>query len=222
MKLFKKVAINIHSQVEALVDRIENKEALSTAYIREYERVVAKAKVRSTQVDGEVVWLEKEAGRLGEQSELWAERARRVHKSDEAKALVCIARMTQIQADYRRVQSNLEETRSLKKKMAKDIDQILNKLEALKRKHQNLAGRQVCAEAVNTLQDTDCGIQHDIDRLFARWETDVVAQELHALPPVGASDGLAEEFETAEEKQALRLALEQILAAPSSTEGEKQ
>ena len=221
MKLFKKVAINIHSHVEALVNRIENKEALSTAYIREYERVVAKAKVRSTQVDQEVAWLEKEAGRLGEQSELWAERARRVHISDESKALACVARMTQIQADYRRVQSNLEETRNLKKKMAKDIDQILNKLETLKRKQQNLAGRQTCAEAVSTLQDTDCGIQHDIDRLFARWETDVVAQELHTLAPVGASDSLAEEFETDEEKQALRLALEQIIAAPSSTEGEK-
>jgi phage shock protein A len=105
--------------------------------------------------------------------------------------------------------------------MAKDIDQILNKIEELKRKQQNLAGRQVCAEAINTLTDTDCGIQNDIDMLFTRWETDVVAQELHTLTSVKASDDLAEEFETAEEKQALRLALERILAAPSSTEGEK-
>ena len=222
MKLFKKVAITIHSQVDALVDRMENKEALSTAYIREYERVVAKAKVRSTQVDGEVARLEKEACRLGEESELWAERARQVHVSDESKALACVTRMTQVQADYRRVRSNLEETRNLKKKMAKDIEKILNKLDALKRRHQSLAGRQICAEAVNTLQDTDCGIEHDIDRLFSRWETDVVAQELHTLTPLGASDGLAEEFAMAEEKQALRLVLEQIIAAPSSTGGGEQ
>lgn len=222
MKLFKKVAINIHSHVEALVDRFENKEALSTAYIHEYERVVAKAKVRSAQVDREVARLEKEAVQLREQSELWAERARRVHLTDESKALACVARMTQTQAGYRQVQCDLEETRNLKKKMARDVDQVLKKLEALKRKHQNLAGRQVCAEAVNTLQHADGGIEHDIDNLFARWETDVVAQELHAQAPAAASDCLAEEFDTAEQRQALRLALEQIIATPNSAEEKKQ
>jgi phage shock protein A len=222
MKLFKKVAISIHSRVEAMVDRFENKQALSTAYIREYERVVAKAKVRSAQVDSEVTRLEKEAVKLREQSELWVERARRVHLTDESKALACVARMTQTQAGYRQVQSDLEEARNLKKKMTHDVDQILKKLGALKRKHQNLAGRQVCAEAVNTLQDTDGGIQHDIDDLFARWETDVVAQELHAQSPAVASDCLAEEFGTDEQNQALRLALEQIIATPSSAKEEEQ
>ncbi|MFH0785592.1 MAG: hypothetical protein V2B20_27105 [Pseudomonadota bacterium] len=168
MRLFKKVATSIHSRVEAMVDRFENKEALSTAYIREYERVAAKAKVRSTQVDSEVTRLEKEVIKLHEQSELWAERARRVHLTDESKALACVARMTQTQVGYRQVQNDLEEARNLKKKMAHDMDQILKKLEALKRKQQNLAGRQVCAEAVNTLQDADGGIQHDVDDLFAR------------------------------------------------------
>jgi phage shock protein A len=222
MKFFKKVAINIHSHVEALADRFENKEALSTAYIHEYERVVAKAKVKTAQVDSEVTRLEKEAAQLREQSELWAERARRVHLTDESKALACVARMTQSQAGYRQVQTDLEEAGKLKKKMAQDVDHILKKLETLKRKHQNLAGRQVCAEAVNTLQNANGGIQYDIDNLFTRWETDVVAQELHAQSPEVASDCLAEEFDSAEQKQALRMALEQIIATPCSTEEKKQ
>jgi phage shock protein A len=222
MKLFKKMAISIHSGVEAMIDRFENKEALSTAYIREYERVVAKAKVRSTQVDSEVTLLEKEAVKLREQSELWAERARRVHSTDESKALACVARMTQTQAGYRQVQSDLAEARNLKNKMAHDVGQILKKLEALKRRHQNLAGRQVCAEAVNTLQDADGGIRNDIDDLFARWETDVVSQELHTQSPAMASDCLAEEFSSDEQNQALRLALEQIIATPCSAKEEKQ
>lgn len=222
MKLFKKMAINIHSHVEALVDRFENKEALSTAYIREYERVVAKAKVRSAQVDSEVARLEKAATQLHEQSELWAERARQVYLTNEPKALECVARMTRTQAGYHQVQSDLEEAGNLKKKMAQDVDHILKKLETLKRKHQNLAGRQVCAEAVNTLQNADGGIQHDIDDLFARWETDVVAQELHAQSPAEASDCLAEEFDSAERKLALRLALEQIIATPNAAKEEKQ
>jgi len=222
VKLFKKLAINVHSRVEAVADRLENKEALSTAYIREYERIVAKAKVRSAQVDAEVARLEQEAARLQEQAELWAERARRVHSADESKALACVARMTEVQAGHRKVLSDLEEAGSLKRKMAQDVDHILKKLEALKRKHQNLSGRQACAEAFNALQHADTGIQDDIDDLFARWETDVVAQELHVQSSAIASDPLAAEFDTAEQEQALRMALEQIIATPRPQEEKKQ
>lgn len=218
MKLFKKLAINVHSRVEAMADRIENKEALSTAYIREYERIVAKAKVRSAQVESEVARLEKEAVRLREQAELWAGRARRVHSADESKALACVARMTQARTAHGRVLNDLEEARRLKQKMATDVDHILKKLEALRRRHQNLAGRQACAEAFNALQRADGGIQDDIDDLFSRWETDVVAQELHAQSPDMAGDALADEFATAEQEQALRLTLKQIIETPEEQE----
>lgn len=221
MKLFKKLAINVHSRVEAMADRIENKEALSTAHIREYERIVAKAKVKSTQVESEVARLEKEAARLRGQAELWAGRARRVHSTDETKALACAARMTQAQAAHGQVLGDLEAARRLKQKMAGDLDHILKKLEALRRRHQNLAGRQACAEAFNTLQCVDGGIQADIDDLFTRWETDVVAQELHAQSPEIVGDSLDEEFATVEQEQSLRLALKQILESPEQ-EKEKE
>ena len=217
MKLFKKLAINVHSRVEAVADRIENKEALSTAYIREYERIVAKAKVRSAQADCEVARLQKAAARLREEADLWAARARRVHPSDESKALACVARMTQAQAGHRQVLGDLEKARSFKHKMALDVDSILEKLEALKRRQQNLAGRQACAEAFNAMQRTD-GVQDDIDDLFTRWETEVVAQELHVQSPDIAGDSLDEEFTTLEQEQALRLALEQILETPERQE----
>lgn len=222
MKLFKKLAVTVSSSVDAMADRFENKEALSMAYIREYERVVAKAKVRSAQVDGEVVRLEREAARLKEQVALWAERARRVHLSDETKALACVARMSQAQTDRCRAVSELGEVKNLKGKMARDVDHILKKLEALKRKHQNLAGRQACAEAVHALQHADGGIHHDIDDLFTRWETDVVARELHARCETAVTDTLSEEFDTDEQQHALQLALEQLIADPKSEEEEGQ
>lgn len=222
MRLFKKLSINVCSHVEALADRIENKEALSAAYIREYERVVAKAKVRASQVEQEVSRLEKEAAHLREQEALWAERARRVHVADENKALSCVARMTEVQAAYRRVQSELEEVKGLKQKMARDVDHILKKFEGLKRKHQNLAGRQACADAVHALQNIDGGIQNDIDDLFSRWETDVVARELHGRTMTDSGDLLAEEFETCEHKEALRMTLEEIIATSSPNEEDVQ
>lgn len=221
MKLFKKVAVNIHSQVEAIADRFENKEALSAAYIREYERAVAKTKVRCDQVDSEILRLEKEAAHLRQQVDLWGERARQVHMVDESKALACVAQMMQAQASLRQVNDNREEVKILKKKMVQELATIQHKLEALKRKHQNLASRQVCAEAVNVLQDADSGVRHDIDDLFSRWETDVVTKEIHSQSSVPVNEGLAAEFEAAEENQKLRMALEQLIAVPLSKEEEK-
>jgi phage shock protein A len=218
VKLFKKLAINVHSRVEAVADRIENKEALSTACIHEYERIVAKAKVRSAKVENEVSRLEKEAARLSGQAELWAGRARQVHSADESRALACVARMTQVQAAHGQVLGDLEAAKRLKKKMATDVEHILKKLEALRRRHRNLAGRQACAEAFNAIQRVDGCIQGDIDDLFTRWETDVVAQELHVESPDIAGDALDEEFATLEQEQALRLALEKVLETQEQRE----
>ena len=38
MKLFRKLAVSIHARAEAMASQLENKEAISTSYIREYER----------------------------------------------------------------------------------------------------------------------------------------------------------------------------------------
>jgi len=173
-------------------------------------------------MDQEVIRLEKEAAHLQEQEELWAERARRAYSADEGKALSCVARMTQVQAACRQVQSDLKEVKSLRQKMARDVDHILKKMEALKRKHQNLAGRQACAEAVHALHSVDGGIQNDIDNLFSRWETDIVTQELHSQTATDSCDLLAEEFETSEQQEALRMTLAQIISSSSEKKENSQ
>lgn len=222
MKLFKKLAININSRMDAVAERFENREALSSAYIREYERIVAKAKVRLEQVDHEVARLENNSRELGEKIQLWIDRARRIHGSDEAKALECVARMTKCEQRRKQVHKNLEEARNLRNKMAQDVDHILKKLEAHKRRHQNLTGRQVCAEAVHAMQYAETGLETDIGDLFTRWETDVVASELHAQLPGSADDPLDHEFDTTEQEQALRMALEEIIGTPETKKEKKQ
>jgi hypothetical protein len=62
------------------------------------------------------------------------------------------------------------------------------------------------------MQSTGTGLEIDMDDLFTRWETEVVASELHAQLPASADDALDYEFDTVEQKQALRTALEEIIA----------
>jgi phage shock protein A len=214
MKLFKKIAVQVCARAEAMANQLENKEALSLSYIREYERVVTKAKVKLAQVDAEVRRLEQEADRLEAQAALWADRARRVHAADESKALACVKRMQQEQAAHDQVMRELEETKNLKHKMVQDVDQVLAKLTALKSKHRHLSGRQSCAQAAAALQDGESFMEQGADDLFARWESDVIAQELHAQSAGFEMDRLAEEFDAAEQEQALRMTLADLLSSP--------
>jgi len=218
MKLFKKLAVQVHARAEAMANQFENKEALSLSYIREYERVVAKAKVKLARVETEVRRLEKEAARLEAQTALWVERARRVHATDESKALACVKRMQQHQASLDQILRELEETKRLKQKMAQDVDQVLAKLADLKRKHRLLAGRQSCAEAAAVLQDGEVFMADGADDLFARWEADVTAQELHAQSTDFETDPLSEAFDVAEQQAQLRNTLAEILASSEKQE----
>jgi phage shock protein A len=136
--------------------------------------------------------------------------------------LACVARMTKYEQSRKEVLKNLEDAGNLRDKMARDVDHILKKLEAHKRRHQNLTGRQVCAEAVHAMQDAETGLETDIGDLFTRWETDVVASELHAQLPAADDDPLDHEFDSAEQEQALRIALEEIIATPEPNKEKAQ
>lgn len=218
MKLFKKLAVQVHARVEAMANQFENKEAVSLSYIREYECVVAKAKVKLAQVEAEVRRLEREAARLEAQGKLWVERARRVHADDESKALSCVKRMQQDQVALTQILRELEETKGLKKKMAHDVGQVLVKLKDLKSRHRRLSGRQSCAEAAAAMQDGEVFMADGADDLFARWEADVTAQELHAQSTDFEADPLSEEFDAAEQQEQLRNTLAEILASSEKQE----
>lgn len=217
MKLFKKLAVTVNSQVEAVADRFENREALSSAYIGEYEKVVAKSQVKLTQIDNEVNRLLRDVNKYKEAAEVWAERARRVHSTDNEKALECISRMTVVQKKQKAAEVDLKETQGLKDKMAQDLDYVHEKLNTLKRRHRNLSGRQVCANAVHTIQQVDGTIQQDIDNLFNRWETEVVTTELRSNTQQEGYDPLAEEFNNLENKEALQQTLNDLLATSTKT-----
>lgn len=213
MRLFKKLAVQVHARAEAMANQFENKEALSLSYIREYERIVAKAKVKLSQVEAEVRRLEGEADRLEEQGALWVERARRVHAADESKALACVKRMQQDQASLTQIMRELEETKRLKQKMAHDVDQVLAKLTDLKSRHRRLSGRQSCAQAAAVLQDGEVFMEEGADDLFSRWEADVTAQELHAQSTGFEVDPLSEAFDAEEQQAVLRETLAEILSS---------
>ena len=221
MKLFKKLAINVTSQLESFADQIENKEAISGAYIKEYERVVAQAKVKLIGVSEEANARKALSEKRQKEIELWSERARQIYPTDEQKALECVARMKKSQTLYNQALQDQKEIETLKEKMSADYDCALRKLEQLKTKHKSLAGRQACAEATRAVHEGGNSLEDDMGELFSRWETDVIAKELHStsFTDTAPSDSLADEFEKQEHENELRNSLEQLIAKDSTQKG---
>lgn len=218
MNFFKKLVITLNSQVDSVADKFENREALSNSYIREYERVAAKTKVKLAQIDAEVLRLEKEVKQQQEQAAVWAARAKKVHSSDENKALECVARMKGVQRREETLRNDLQEAILLRNKMEQDVNRILEKLKELKRKHQNLLGRQVCADAMTSVQQVEGVVQDDINDFFTRWESDVVANELRSHSAEMSEDILVQEFTQEEQQDELRHLLDELINTDTRTE----
>ena len=218
MKLFRKLAVNIHSRMEAVADQIENKATLSQSYIREYERLVAQAKVRQLQLEKEVERLEEEACQLETKASLWSRRAQQVYQEDEDKALECVRRLKKVQNRRNHVAAELESTRNLAHKMKGDVESMLQRLAQIKEKQRALVSRQVCADAVQNFRGADTNVDHDIDDLFARWEMDVVAKELHCQSATMVSesdfDSLERRFDQEDEEKELRQMLDELTNVP--------
>ena len=155
---------------------------------------------------------------MAAEKERWAERARWVRKDDENKALACVERMIKCKAEHDKILKNIEETKKLQQKMRSDVEHILCNLDELKRKHQNLTGRQACAEAAQAIHQSCGNLNNDIDDFFSRWETDVVTSELHYQVPSEATDALADEFDTVEHKESLRKTLDELIATNTPDE----
>ncbi len=213
MRLFKKIAVSVHTRIDDLATQFENKEGLSASYIREYERHAAKAKVKLAQVRADVARLDKRARQLDREKTLWTDRAKRIYAADENKALECVRRLKHVQAAKDQLRLDWSQARDLESRMAGDVDQILVKLDELKRKHRALSGRQACAEALDSFQGAESKVGQDVDDLFERWDMDVTARELHAQCADTSYDCLADEFDREEEAEDLRAALDEIIAA---------
>ncbi|MBD3419612.1 MAG: hypothetical protein GF398_05780 [Chitinivibrionales bacterium] len=211
MKLLKRIAVNIQAKMEDLTSQIENKEALTLSYIREYERVVAKAKIRLSHVKGDALRLEKDQARLQQDEINWKGRARKVYADDEAKALECMRRAKRAQTEHQKITVEIKEVRELEIKMERDVERIQKKLETVKHRQRALAGRQSCAEALHSAASLNADAHEGLDDLLTRWETDVVASELQSDSVCVNRDSLTDEFDKQEEEADLKCALDELM-----------
>jgi phage shock protein A len=197
----------ITASFDWLLDQVENHEALVTSAIKEMQEAASKAHVqlRRVQKDGERL-RERHAVAL-EKTNLWRERALRVHDSDRSKALECMRRRKAAEREVDYLQKQLKEHDRVLLQLKADLGLIGDRIEELKRRKNAFSARQTRTEAIEVIQREELSAVREIDEVFDRWEIKLGVCDLANI----AADSLEEEFEEGERLEELEVALDALV-----------
>lgn len=216
MNSFKRLFVSIKSQIDHVADEFENHEALAETAIHDLQEIARKTRLHLHRVDKMTEQYQKQLHEQQEQARLWSERALKVKRQDEPKALQCVRRLRQAQRQSHALEQQIQEAKTQAAKIRDDLSAIQEQLLALKNKKEILAARQNRANIQDVLLDRQANPLRDAQSIFDRWEGSVVSSEFD-LPETIDSDIFAEQFEQEEDERALKMMLDELEKTDSST-----
>ncbi|MEM7408908.1 MAG: hypothetical protein AAF430_01570 [Myxococcota bacterium] len=188
------------AQVDTLLGRLENHEAVAASTLRAATRAGARARVRLQRVqrDGEALKQKREEAR--EAVERWQQRASELAGRDENAALECLRRRRASEREGRSLERRLEEHSRTERALASDVAAVEERLSTLRERHHVLATRESRADAMVVTPDVEMG------EVFERWEMALAEREIADGHP-DAPDAFEAELDRNEEEAELRAEL---------------
>lgn len=214
MNLIKRITTTMTASMDSAVGQIENHDAIVAATIKKTRRAVARTQARVNTLRQQRQLLEQQSVQAAEQRDVWEQRAREILDRDEAKALQCLTRRNQCEAEINHLQQSIDDQQVLIGKVNESLESLKGKLQEMEQKHNLMRSRQAVAEtnrAVAFAQSDD-----DLHDTFERWESVVLEHELGS-PSAPPTDVLEQEFSRTETEQELKAQLE-ALRTESSVE----
>ncbi len=215
MNTVKRLFISIKQQIENVAEDFEDHQALINAAIAELDEVGASTRIQLNRTRNEIANYEKKNKEVLEQRSIWADRARKAHKEDEAKALECVKRIQVLINQSKRLMEQIDHSIEVERELIKDLEAINQKRSELKMRKDNLSSRENRTLADQILDDTKHGVVTQADKILERWEDRVVSKEYqdqtveHRNQNVTV-DPLQQEFEKQEEDQKLKQMLDEL------------
>jgi phage shock protein A len=213
MNPFKRIVITLNANLGQFLDQIENHEALAESGIREVEKAAAHARHQFRRIQNDQVRITKRLEELEKEQNLWADRARRLHASDEASALECVKRIKVIERETARLQEQKKQQGQIEFQLAEDLRVIEEKLNQLRIKRSALATRQAQADAAEAIEKVEASATGSLDTLFDRWEASIESQ--YPFQTNGSSyyakDDLEVRLVRGEEQEELKKALDELV-----------
>lgn len=210
MQLFKRIIIQLKTQMNQVVDDFENHQALAAIAIEEIENIGRNSRIQLNRVRNRITEIEKRIGDLKLDVEKWAERAVKLESHSPEDALTCVKRIKQVEKEIEILSRQHEDSLKQEKKIASDLSQICEQLAQMKSKRENLIARENLAQASGRTLGACRNSAGDANAIFERWENRVIGEEFE-LPPEDFSDSFAEGLEQAEYEAELKARLQSLV-----------
>lgn len=220
MKLIKRLSTSISATLDSAVGQLENHDAIVEASIKQTRQAVAKTKARINTLRQQQNAYQTQLTEAREQFDLWTERATSLANSDQAKALQCVARRNQCEADIVRLSYSEKQQADLIRDVSVNLHTLQKKLDEMTQKHNLMRSRQTVADVNRTMSSVST--DETLNDTFERWESVVLEHEF-AVSDACAGDVLDIELTRQEDEINLVAQLDSIVAnAPSKADADSQ
>jgi phage shock protein A len=203
---FKLWTVSLISNVDQMIGKIENHEAVVTSTIEEVQAAAARARVQLQRVHRDGIALDEELQQTVLLPEQWRMRAKSVAPTDQTKALECLRRARIAARRVETLGARLEEHQRIEGQLAKDVGMIDEKLQELREKRNLMRTRQSRAEALRGVQEETQEVS-GVAEVFDRWDVRILEMEMTAGCD-RPTDSLEEGFLSQEEEADLKRELE--------------
>ena len=211
MNRVKRFAASIVGSFDWMISQVENHEALIDSALNEVNHAGAKAKAQLVRVNQDGKNMRKKLIELQEARDQWRERAQKLGKDKDDRALECVKRLKRTEREIGQLEEQEREHAKIEKQLQQDLAAIEDRLITLRRQRNIMRTRQTRAEALRTISDNDSQLISEIDDIFERWEVKANQYELLGACVGSSGDELEEEFLAKEEEEDLRHSLEELM-----------
>ncbi len=202
------------SQIDSAVTKIENHDGLVSVAIRDAQEARSRARVQLQRVRKDGARLRQQVTKLKEAETSWHDRALRIGKTDEARALECLRRKKLAAEQCSELEGQLREHQKTEVQLGKDIGRIDDRVRELTRQRNLLRTRQSRAEALRLINDGEVFSTGDLDDILDRWEVKVSTSEFQSDLSLNDDDDIEVGFQSEEEVEDLRGELQELLGNP--------
>jgi phage shock protein A len=192
------------------VSKVENHDAIINAALRDTQQAAARSRVRLERVRKDGHSLKTRHANLILAGSRWAERAKSIAATDEAKALECLRRRKDCETQVRNLEDSILKHDELEARIAEQVKKIEARIGEVAQQRNMMRSRQSVAEAMRTINNIE-GISYgEIEDTFDRWEINLGETEI-LMGATTTSDPLDSAFLNEEETAELRAELDVLL-----------
>ncbi len=186
MKLIKRLSTTISATLDSAVGQLENHDAIVEASIKQTRQSVAKTKARINTLRQQHTAYQSQLKEAREQYDVWTERAAKLASTEQEKALQCVARRNQCEADIGRLSYSEKQQGELIREVSANLQTLQTKLDEMTQKHNLMRSRQTVADVNRAV--AYASTDDSLSDTFERWESAVLEHEF------AVSDACARDF----------------------------